>query len=541
MKYRYTNHHLALVLTSTFFKTNFAQLANVEPKSLFFGSDDDDGGGGLGIDIPDFFSDINDGVCKNKASYIYQSEEKKNDSWSCQDIQFDETLRIELCQEGEVRGNCPLACGVCCDDDPYFKFTKLNELEASCYWISQSDERKERYCDDLSAGEDVRIACPKTCGTCPQLVSVQPSDQPTDIPSVLPTSGPTSMPTAFPSIQPSGEPSASPSSVPSTSFAPTLTSMPSDEPSTEPSLNPTISPSNLPSALPSVSQNPSSSPSNSQMPSSSPTGEPSTSPTAVPTAMPTHTPSEIPTSDPSGSPTSSPSDSPSDSPTQGPSSSPTAQPTNTPTDFPSASPQSSPSASPSSGPSRSPTPEPTDYPTKTPTLSPSGGPSASPTKTPTKSPTESPSKSPTSSPSDPPTKSPTDSPTEKRPNLVMILTDEHNFRTLNCYRKQLLSKYMYHSSSTVDVWGNVFLETPNIDRLASEGALYTNYYTVAPLCTPSRASFFTGLYPQFTGGADMNHGAMSPDLKTWAEVLRDEKGYHTGYMGKWHLDGEEKP
>ncbi len=94
----------------------------------------------------------------------------------------------------------------------------------------------------------------------------------------------------------------------------------------------------------------------------------------------------------------------------------------------------------------------------------------------------------------------------------------------------------------VDVWGDVTrLATPNIDALAQEGALYTNYYTVAPLCTPSRASFMTGLYPTFSGGADLNHGAMDPDLKTFASVLQEERGYYTGYLGKWHLDGEPRP
>jgi len=92
----------------------------------------------------------------------------------------------------------------------------------------------------------------------------------------------------------------------------------------------------------------------------------------------------------------------------------------------------------------------------------------------------------------------------------------------------------------VDVWGDIFLNTPNLDKLANEGAIFANFYTVAPLCTPSRASFMTGLYPPFTG-ADQNHGKLDTNITTWAEILRAEGGYHTGYMGKWHLDGEEKP
>jgi len=120
----------------------------------------------------------------------------------------------------------------------------------------------------------------------------------------------------------------------------------------------------------------------------------------------------------------------------------------------------------------------------------------------------------------------------------MIITDEHNLRTLSVYRDYLLTK---HEQTKVDVWGDVHLDTPNLDSLANAGALFTNFYTVSPLCTPSRASFMTGLYPPFTGAADQNHGKLDTNIKTWADILRDERGYKTSYMGKFHLDGEEKP
>ncbi len=48
------------------------------------------------------------------------------------------------------------------------------------------------------------------------------------------------------------------------------------------------------------------------------------------------------------------------------------------------------------------------------------------------------------------------------------------------------------------------------------------------------------LYPQFTGGADQNHGKLSKNMLTWSKILQ-EKGYVNAYMGKFHLDGEEKP
>ncbi|MGJ8651605.1 MAG: sulfatase-like hydrolase/transferase, partial [Opitutaceae bacterium] len=82
---------------------------------------------------------------------------------------------------------------------------------------------------------------------------------------------------------------------------------------------------------------------------------------------------------------------------------------------------------------------------------------------------------------------------EQKPNLLIIHTDEHSFRTLGCYR-DLMSK------DQAEIWGegNV-VETPNIDSIADQGAIAANYYASSPVCTPSRASLITGLYPQATG------------------------------------------
>ena len=136
------------------------------------------------------------------------------------------------------------------------------------------------------------------------------------------------------------------------------------------------------------------------------------------------------------------------------------------------------------------------------------------------------------------TNSPTSAFESKKSNLVMIITDEHNLRTISSYRNYLLSR---HEKSKVDVWGDdVYMETPNIDSLADEGALFSNFKTVRPVCTPSRASFLTGQYPKFTG-AEKNHIPLNADIITWAHILRDKRGYTTSYMGKFHLDGLEKP
>ena len=80
-------------------------------------------------------------------------------------------------------------------------------------------------------------------------------------------------------------------------------------------------------------------------------------------------------------------------------------------------------------------------------------------------------------------------------NVLIIHTDEHNFRTLGCYRALLPKEQAF-------VWGDgVAVETPHIDSLAKRGALCDRFYATSPVCTPSRASFVTGRYPQNTGAA----------------------------------------
>lgn len=118
---------------------------------------------------------------------------------------------------------------------------------------------------------------------------------------------------------------------------------------------------------------------------------------------------------------------------------------------------------------------------------------------------------------------------QKQPNLIIIHTDEHNFRTLSCYQKLL-------SVDQAFVWGKGNnSKTPNIDKLADGGAICTSYYASSPVCTPSRASLVTGLYPQATG-APKNGLHLKKGIPTFASILKDN-GYSTSYVGKWHLAG----
>lgn len=129
--------------------------------------------------------------------------------------------------------------------------------------------------------------------------------------------------------------------------------------------------------------------------------------------------------------------------------------------------------------------------------------------------------------------SPPSSKAAERMNLLVIQTDEHSFRTLGCYRDLM-------KPDQALIWGpDAQVETPAIDSLAKRGAICTSFYATSPVCTPSRASFFTGVYPQHTG-SPANDLPLRNDMVTFAEVLRGE-GYQTGYAGKWHLDGGGKP
>ncbi len=122
---------------------------------------------------------------------------------------------------------------------------------------------------------------------------------------------------------------------------------------------------------------------------------------------------------------------------------------------------------------------------------------------------------------------------QESPNVLVIHTDEHNFRTLGCYRALM-------PPEEAEVWGDgVVVETPNIDSLAVNGVICSRFYATTPVSSPSRSSFMTGLYPQQTAVVT-NDLPMNDSVVTFAEDFR-RRGYHTGYIGKWHLDGTARP
>ena len=101
-----------------------------------------------------------------------------------------------------------------------------------------------------------------------------------------------------------------------------------------------------------------------------------------------------------------------------------------------------------------------------------------------------------------------------KPNILWICTDQQRFDTLGCY-------------------GNPYVHSPNIDRLAENGVLFENCYSQSPVCTPSRASFLTGRYPRTTR-CRQNGQDIPPDEKLISRLLQDE-GYVCGLSGKLHV------
>jgi len=82
--------------------------------------------------------------------------------------------------------------------------------------------------------------------------------------------------------------------------------------------------------------------------------------------------------------------------------------------------------------------------------------------------------------------------------------------------------------------GNEVIKTPHLDRMAAEGAIMTRFYSVGPVCSPTRASFLTGRHYYRMGVWTANVGHLPKEEFTIARMLKME-GYATGHFGKWHL------
>lgn len=108
------------------------------------------------------------------------------------------------------------------------------------------------------------------------------------------------------------------------------------------------------------------------------------------------------------------------------------------------------------------------------------------------------------------------------PNIIYIFTDQQTATALSCA-------------------GNPDINTPNMDRLALEGARFVNAYCAAPLSTPSRSAMMTGVPPGALGTLQNGAKLKSPYSENTIGTLLKEKGYDCGYAGKWHLPESDIP
>jgi arylsulfatase A-like enzyme len=111
-----------------------------------------------------------------------------------------------------------------------------------------------------------------------------------------------------------------------------------------------------------------------------------------------------------------------------------------------------------------------------------------------------------------------------QPNVIVLVSDDLNFTELSCYGAK---------------WG---ILTPNIDQLATEGVRFTNAYSTAPTCGPSRAGLLTGRY-QTSFGHEFNSARRDriglPLSESTIGNRMQQLGYKTAIIGKWHLGGDE--
>ena len=105
----------------------------------------------------------------------------------------------------------------------------------------------------------------------------------------------------------------------------------------------------------------------------------------------------------------------------------------------------------------------------------------------------------------------------ERPNILFIMSDDHAAHAISAYGGRLS-----------DV-----CPTPNIDRLANEGLLFTNCFCTNSICTPSRATIFTGKYSHKNGVYKFT--PLDQTRQETLPKLLQTHGYHTGFVGKWHL------
>lgn len=103
---------------------------------------------------------------------------------------------------------------------------------------------------------------------------------------------------------------------------------------------------------------------------------------------------------------------------------------------------------------------------------------------------------------------------QPKPNIVFIIADDIGWNDLGCY-------------------GNMYVKTPNIDKLSEGGLQFSNAFLTASSCSPSRCSIISGKYPHSNGAAELH--TPLPENEIPFPLLLRENGYYTAHAGKWHM------
>ncbi|MEP3836184.1 MAG: sulfatase [Algibacter sp.] len=111
-----------------------------------------------------------------------------------------------------------------------------------------------------------------------------------------------------------------------------------------------------------------------------------------------------------------------------------------------------------------------------------------------------------------------------KPNIIIVFTDDQGYQD-------------------VGVFGSPLIKTPNLDNMASNGIMFTDFYAASSVCSPSRAALLTGSYPNRVGVPQVLWpnlpGGLSNEEQTIADMLK-KQNYATGCIGKWHLGDQQQ-
>jgi len=148
---------------------------------------------------------IADLFCSNDASFRFSKDGTIRDcKWI---IAQNDTVTKTLCQHMAIRSNCPHSCGICCEDNIFYRVKTLGGEFKTCSWIGQQDETtKLQYCNMEQNGTPLGEVCAATCNICEPFVpmtqepSNTPSVAPSNVPSIAPSVAPSRKRTQIPSI-----------------------------------------------------------------------------------------------------------------------------------------------------------------------------------------------------------------------------------------------------------------------------------------------------------------------------------------------------